>query len=415
MLTGPSRSIFALQRGDRLFRGHRGRGVDGRALDDSGAGVVAAGRTVVSSSASGSGSPPQWPRRPASPRRSLHLLDVARAPRRASSARHRRTSAPDARVAFGRCSRHLELTGLARESPRARARASRITASCASTVARSAGGRFIRRRAASHASPRGRECRRRAPRSPSAIAAMQRLARLVGLLQLAASRRDSLLQIARALLEPQHVGGERRARVRPARRARPVPPPPGPERIDRFARSASRRWAWPSVSSASRCSSRAARSTPRPPRGELERRALLFGPPPSRARSLRALRVSRTVSSAARPAAPRADDRLLLAVLLVLAAPAMALAPARSSASSSATSSARRVSASRSTATRSRSSLISRRVARMPRDSTLAPPDTRCGPRSTSPSIVAIGARLSRANATACVERLGDIASGRTL
>ena len=56
---------------------------------------------------------------------------------------------------------------------------------------------------------------------------------------------------------------------------------------------------------------------------------------------------------------------------------------------------------SRSAAIRSRSSLISRLVSRMPRASARPPPETRCGPRNTSPSSVAIGSGVSRLAAAA--------------
>ena len=51
----------------------------------------------------------------------------------------------------------------------------------------------------------------------------------------------------------------------------------------------------------------------------------------------------------------------------------------------------------------------------MPRDSTFAPPDTRCGPRSTSPSSVAIGADVWRENDDRLLERLGDVRLGKHL
>ena len=91
-----------------------------------------------------------------------------------------------------------------------------------------------------------------------------------------------------------------------------------------------------------------------------------------------------------------------------LEAPRWRRSRGRSSARTAAVSSASAASATRSAAMRSRSSLISRLVARMPRDSTLSPPVTRCAPRKTSPSIVATGNGTSGATRVAVVERLDD-------
>ncbi len=96
-----------------------------------------------------------------------------------------------------------------------------------------------------------------------------------------------------------------------------------------------------------------------------------------------------------------ADDRLLLLVVLGVergdrvgrvrdGAPRAPPSPAPAASARS-----------RSAAMRSRSSLISRLVSRMPRDSARPPPDTRCGPRNTSPSSVAIGSGVSRLAAAA--------------
>ncbi len=98
-------------------------------------------------------------------------------------------------------------------------------------------------------------------------------------------------------------------------------------------------------------------------------------------RQPRRLRRSRAAAARRdrRPPFPACDARR--------SAPQSPSRPARSSPRARWSPAARRASASRSVAIRSRSSLISRLVSRMPRDSASPPPDTRCGPRKTSPSM----------------------------
>jgi hypothetical protein len=62
----------------------------------------------------------------------------------------------------------------------------------------------------------------------------------------------------------------------------------------------------------------------------------------------------------------------------------------------------------------SRSSLISRLVARMPRASVLSPPVTTCLPRKTSPSSVATGTATVGAMRVGRFERIGDHAPPMT-
>ena len=81
-----------------------------------------------------------------------------------------------------------------------------------------------------------------------------------------------------------------------------------------------------------------------------------------------------------------ADDRLFLLVVLGVQRRDRAATPARSCPRAPRSPRASRDSASRSAPIRSRSSLISRFVSRMPRASARPPPETRCGPRNTSPS-----------------------------
>ena len=83
--------------------------------------------------------------------------------------------------------------------------------------------------------------------------------------------------------------------------------------------------------------------------------------------------------------------------------------------SSRVVSSVSRPNVSRSAVSRSRSSLISRLVARIPRDSALAPPETRCGPLKRSPSMRGHRRRRLPRHRDGLLERLGDVGFGHDL
>ena len=258
-----------------------------------------------------------------------------------------------------------------------------------------AGGRIVGARGGPRASPPARGCRRRASarrrRSPAAAPRAARRAcsssAARGAMRCSSSRAPSS---SRSDLRRQ---APTRARPSPhAPRALPQPWRSSASTVSRA--SVRRRCASDSRASACRCSSS---SRPidacRLGATRLERRALFLGLPPLERDHLRLARQPRGLLGGARDLRLVADDRHLLAVLLggQRGNRGRGLRDRQLELGWPPSSDAQELS--RSAATRSRSSLISRLVARMPRDSTLAPPDTRCGPRSTSPSSVATGAR----------------------
>ena len=303
----------------------------------------------------------------------------------------------------------------ARMSSSAR-RASRMTASCASTRARTAVA----------ASSAVREV------------LAHRLQRLdVGVERPLAvgDRRSAAPRGGRRVCSSSAAGSRcaARARARLPRAARPRRRAPTRARPAPHARRALRRPVRPAAATVSRASASVAAPRPAAPRpgaarrsirlidasasiaAAFERRALLFGAAALERDHLAFAREPSAHPRRCAPAAPRGRRRPSPGGAARRAARRSRTSPARSSSRAAPASAASRVSASRSAATRSRSSLISRRVARMPRDSTLAPPDTRCGPRSTSPSSVATGADVWREKATACSKVSATYASGSTL
>jgi hypothetical protein len=230
----------------------------------------------------------------------------------------------------------------------------------------------------------------------------QRLAALAGGRQLGPARVHSLLEFAGAVLESRHFGRECRGALhQPRVRGSGFGQPRGQTR-HRVTRLGSRRCASYSRASASRCvSTRRRLAASAPCRRASAAVALLFGASALEADLIRLPREPRHLVHRAGHLRVEADERLFVLVLLALQRRQRAgrggdrrLELRHASAARSSTW--------RSAAVRSVSSLISRRVARMPRASTRAPPDTRCAPRSTSPSSVATGASLTRAKDTAC-------------
>ena len=248
-------------------------------------------------------------------------------------------------------------------------------------------------------------------RSPSAIACQQPLAARVRLLALLRARGDPLFELARGFLAAAPLRRPAPPRARPvaacAARASAALSLSSRRRVPR-AEQRSLRVGQPLVGGALLLSRRAIDSLRLRCAARRARRAPL---PPDAARGAMtsALRASRARPRRRAPAAPRSRRSPSPGGAVRRSARRSRWSPARSSSSSGRRRRPAAPARRGRCAIRSRSSLISRLVARMPRDSALAPPDTRCGPRNTSPSSVATGAGRLPRQRHRLLERLGDV------